>query len=121
MRNLIQKFVSELLVLERIRIFEPLVQHACMYVCMYVCMYACMHACIHACMYVCMCVYVCMYVCMCVYVCVCMCVCVSGVALPEARGRSQEGPGSAQGRLGTRNWAQHGSNLSQVGASMGPT
>ena len=33
---------------------------------------------------------------------------------------SLEGLGLAQGRLGTWIWAQHGPNLSQVGANLGP-
>ena len=36
------------------------------------------------------------------------------------QGRGLEGLGLAQGRLGTRIWAQHGPNLSQVGANLGP-
>ena len=36
-------------------------------------------------------------------------------------GRDLEGFGLAQGRLGTRIWDQHGSNLSQVGVNLGPT
>ena len=36
-------------------------------------------------------------------------------------GRDLEGFGLAQGRLGTRIWSQHGLNLSQVGANLGPT
>ena len=35
-------------------------------------------------------------------------------------GRDLEGLGLAQGRLGTRIWAQHGSNLRQVGGNLGP-
>ena len=42
----------------------------------------------------------------------------AGVALQVARGRGQEVPGLAQGRLRTRNLAQHGPNLSQVGANL---
>ena len=37
------------------------------------------------------------------------------------QGRGLEGLGLAQGRLGTRIWAQHGPNLSQVGINLGPT
>ena len=36
------------------------------------------------------------------------------------QGRGLEELGLAQGRLGTRIWAQHGPNLSQVGANLGP-
>ena len=36
------------------------------------------------------------------------------------QGRGLEGLGLAQGRLGTRIWAQHGPNLSQVGVNLGP-
>ena len=36
-------------------------------------------------------------------------------------GRDLEGFGLAQGRLGARIWWQHGPNLSQVGANLGPT
>ena len=36
-------------------------------------------------------------------------------------GRDLEGVGLAQGRLGARIWGQHGPNLSQVGANLGPT
>ena len=36
------------------------------------------------------------------------------------QGRGLEGLGLAQGRLGTRIWIQHGPNLSQVGANLGP-
>ena len=35
------------------------------------------------------------------------------------QGRGLEWLGLAQGRLGTRIWAQHGPNLSQVGANLG--
>ena len=35
-------------------------------------------------------------------------------------GRGLEGLGLAQGRLGTRIWVQHGSNLRQVGGNLGP-
>ena len=35
-------------------------------------------------------------------------------------GRGLEGLGLAQGRLGTCKWTQHGPNLSQVGANLGP-
>ena len=38
---------------------------------------------------------------------------------PQARGF--QGLGLVQGRLGTWIWAQHGSNLSQVGANLGPS
>ena len=36
------------------------------------------------------------------------------------QGRGWEGLGLAQGWLGTRIWAQHGPNLSHVGANLGP-
>ena len=36
------------------------------------------------------------------------------------QGKGLEGLGLAQGRLGTRIWAQHGANLSQVGTNLGP-
>ena len=36
------------------------------------------------------------------------------------QGRGLEGLGLAQGRRGVRIWAQHGPNLSQVGAYLGP-
>ena len=37
------------------------------------------------------------------------------------QGMGLEGLGLTQGRLGTRIWAQHGPNLRQVGANLGPT
>ena len=36
------------------------------------------------------------------------------------QGRGLEGLGLARGRLGTRIWVQHGSNLRQVGGNLGP-
>ena len=36
------------------------------------------------------------------------------------QGRGLEGLGLAQGRLGTWIWVQHGPNLRQVGANLGP-
>ena len=36
------------------------------------------------------------------------------------QGRSLEGLGLAHRQLGTRKWVQHGPNLSQVGANLGP-
>ena len=36
------------------------------------------------------------------------------------QGRCLKGLGLAQGRLGTRKWVQDGSNLSQLGANLGP-
>ena len=44
----------------------------------------------------------------------------AGPLTPRRQGRGLEGLGLAQGRLGTRIWAQHGPNLSQVGANWGP-
>ena len=39
----------------------------------------------------------------------------------QQQGWGLEGLGLAQGWLGTRKWAQHGPNLSQVGANLGST
>ena len=45
--------------------------------------------------------------------------CRAPVGVWEAQ-RDLEGLGFAQGRLGTQKWAQHGLNLSQVGANLVP-